>query len=224
MKCEPVLELAAVPTSVQSRLPPSRRVRRSSREAHAGRSASPASESGGGTDATPATPATPAPSSGGRARSRPQRSTASSGTGGGRATRGGGSRRRAARGSGGLSTEDLAEASGLSVEVVCELVSYGLLAPTTVAGFDSYDEVDLAIAKLAGRLATFGIEPRHLRLYKNAAEREASFVEQVVLPLVRQRNPDAQARAEATADDLVSLGQELRGALLQRALGGLLHR
>lgn len=110
------------------------------------------------------------------------------------------------------------------MEVVEELASFGLLAPTMVAGFATFDEADLAITKLAAQLAPFGIEPRHLRLYKNAADREAGFVEQVVLPLLRQRNPDARTRAETTAEELVSLGQELRSSLLQRALGGLLQR
>jgi hypothetical protein len=166
-----------------------------------------------------------AASSGARSRSRPSRAaTSGSGSGsGGRGPRGGG-RRRGSGGSGGLSAEDLAASSGLPVEVVEELASYGLLAPTVVAGFATFDEADLAITKLAAQLAPFGIEPRHLRLYKNAADREAGFVEQVVLPLLRQRNPDARSRAEVTAEELVSLGQELRSSLLQRALGGLLQR
>ena len=168
-----------------------------------------------------------AASSGARSRSRPSRATASgSGSGGGSGGRGprGGGRRRGGGGSGGLSADDLAASSGLPVEVVEELASYGLLAPTVVAGFATFDEADLAITKLAAQLAPFGIEPRHLRLYKNAADREAGFVEQVVLPLLRQRNPDARSRAEVTAEELVSLGQELRSSLLQRALGGLLQR
>jgi DNA-binding transcriptional MerR regulator len=164
-----------------------------------------------------------APSSGARSRSRPSRAATSGSGSGGRGPRGGG-RRRGRGGCGGLSAEDLAASSGLPVEVVEELASYGLLAPTVVAGFATFDEADLAITKLAAQLAPFGIEPRHLRLYKNAADREAGFVEQVVLPLLRQRNPDARSRAEVTAEELVSLGQELRSSLLQRALGGLLQR
>ena len=78
------------------------------------------------------------------------------------------------------------------------------------------------MATLAAHFARFGIEPRHLRLYKNAADREAGFVEQIVLPLVRQRNPEALARAQQTADELAGLGQQLAGALLRRALTDLL--
>ena len=86
---------------------------------------------------------------------------------------------------------------------------------TTVAGVEHFDEEALAVATAAAGFTRFGIEPRHLRLYKNAAEREAGFVEQVVLPLVRQRNPEARARAHETADELTQLGQQLRGSLLR---------
>ncbi len=103
-----------------------------------------------------------------------------------------------------------------------ELEEFGLLSGSNVAGVECFGEDALAVARLAARFARFGIEPRHLRLYKNAADREAGFVEQVVLPLVRQRNPDARARAQETADELALLGQQLRTALLRGALGDLL--
>ena len=108
--------------------------------------------------------------------------------------------------------------------MVRELQEYGLLAPSTVAaGVEYFDEEALAVATLAAKFARFGIEARHLRLYKNAADREAGFVEQIVLPLVRQRNPEARARAHETADELAQLGQQLRGSLLRTALRDLLN-
>ncbi len=122
-----------------------------------------------------------------------------------------------------LSAEELAAASELDVAVVRELQEYGLLVPSMVAGVEYFDEEALAVATVAAHFTRFGIEPRHLRLYKNAAEREAGFVEQVVLPLVRQRNPEARARAHETADELTRLGQQLRGSLLRSALGNLLN-
>jgi hypothetical protein len=98
-----------------------------------------------------------------------------------------------------------------------------LLVSSNVAGIESFDEDALAVAQLAAQFARFGIEPRHLRLYKNAADREAGFVEQIVLPLVRQRNPEARARAHETADELALLGQQLRSSLLRSALGDVLE-
>jgi DNA-binding transcriptional MerR regulator len=122
-----------------------------------------------------------------------------------------------------LSVEELSSACGLEVGVLRELEEFGLLASTNVAGVESFGEDALAIAQLAGQFARFGVEPRHLRLYKNAADREAGFVEQIVLPLVRQRNPEARVRAHETADELALLGQQLRTSLLRCALGALLH-
>jgi DNA-binding transcriptional MerR regulator len=122
-----------------------------------------------------------------------------------------------------LSVEDLSTACGLSVGTLRELQEYGLLTANTVAGQQLFDQEAMAVANLAAGFARFGIEPRHLRLYKNAADREAGFVEQIVIPLVRQRNPDARARANETADELARLGQQLRGSLLRAALGDLLN-
>jgi DNA-binding transcriptional MerR regulator len=122
-----------------------------------------------------------------------------------------------------LSIEELSAACELDVSVLLELQEFGLLCPKNVAGLEYFDEGSLAVATLAAHFARFGIEPRHLRLYKNAADREAGFVEQILLPLVRQRNPEALARAEQTADELAGLGQQLRSALLRRALADLLY-
>jgi DNA-binding transcriptional MerR regulator len=122
-----------------------------------------------------------------------------------------------------LSVDELAAACGLEVDAIRELEDYGLVTATKVAGLEYFDEEALAVANLAGQFARFGIEPRHLRLYKNAADREAGFVEQIVIPLVRQRNPDARARASGTADELTRLGQQLRGSLLRSALADLLR-
>jgi DNA-binding transcriptional MerR regulator len=121
-----------------------------------------------------------------------------------------------------LTLDELASASGLDVAVIEELCQYGLLAPSRVGGGEYYDEEGLAVANLVAAFSRFGIEPRHLRLYKNAAEREAGFVEQIVLPLVRQRNPEARAKANDTADQLIQLGQGLRSSLLRKALHDLL--
>jgi len=121
-----------------------------------------------------------------------------------------------------LTLDELATAAGLDIAVIEELCQYGLLAPTRVGGGEYFDEEALAVANLVAAFSQFGIEPRHLRLYKNAAEREAGFVEQIVLPLVRQRNPEARAKANDTADQLIQLGQGLRGSLLRKALRDLL--
>jgi len=121
-----------------------------------------------------------------------------------------------------LSLDELCAASGLSAEGIVELQEYGLLSATVTAGVEFFDEEALAVANLAAAFASYGIEARHLRLYKNAADREAGFIEQIVIPMVRQRNPEARARATRTAEELSHLGQQLKASLLRTDLRDIL--
>jgi hypothetical protein len=117
-----------------------------------------------------------------------------------------------------MTTEELAEGSGLDVVSVEELESYGLVCGRVVGGVAYYDDDALVVARLAAGLARYGVEARHLRLHKHAAEREAGFIEQIVLPLLKQRNPEARQRAEAAVTELSVLGQGLREVLLRSRL------
>jgi DNA-binding transcriptional MerR regulator len=117
-----------------------------------------------------------------------------------------------------LTISELANAAGLEVSDIQELERFGLLAGRPVAGQVYYDEEALVVARLAGGFARHGVEARHLRMYKTAAEREAGFYEQVVLPLVKQRNPTARRQAVETLEDLSQLGEGMRAAFLRAAL------
>jgi hypothetical protein len=121
-----------------------------------------------------------------------------------------------------LTVDELCSATGLSHADVSTLESFGLVDSTVVAGIACFDETSLAVATLAAQFSRYGVEPRHLRLYRNAVERESGLVEQIVMPLLRQRNPEARQRALDAASDLATLGQNLRGALLRKALRDLL--
>src|ERR687896_669121 len=63
-----------------------------------------------------------------------------------------------------------------------------------------------------------GVEPRHLTMYRHFAEREASFFEAIVLPVLRQKNPDARRTASATLTDLAKMSRKLKQALLRTNL------
>jgi DNA-binding transcriptional MerR regulator len=117
-----------------------------------------------------------------------------------------------------LTVEELAEGSGLDVSAVEQLESYGLLCGRVVGGVSYYDEDALTVARVAAGLARYGVEARHLRLHKHAAEREAGFIEQIVLPLLKQRNPEARQRAHEAVAELTLLGQGLREVLLRTTL------
>jgi DNA-binding transcriptional MerR regulator len=117
-----------------------------------------------------------------------------------------------------LSADELCAASGLSLDEVAGLKGFGLVESVNVAGIETYDEDALTVANLAAAFRSFGIEPRHLRLYRNAADRELGLIEQVVIPLLRQRNPESRQRAVEGADQLAALGQSMRATLLRQAL------
>jgi hypothetical protein len=117
-----------------------------------------------------------------------------------------------------LTVEELCAATGLTQAEAAALESFGLINSTTVAGVVCYDEEALTVAHLAAEFARFGIEPRHLRLYRNAVDREVGLIEQLITPLLRQRNPEARQRAIESASELGRLGQSLHAALLRREL------
>ncbi|MDX2591260.1 MULTISPECIES: transcriptional regulator FtsR [Streptomyces] len=97
-----------------------------------------------------------------------------------------------------------------------EWESYGLITPLEGG---VYDAEAVTVASLVSELGRFGIGPRHLRLMKAAADREAGLVDQVVAPLRRHRNPQTRAHAEARAKELAALTMRLHASLVQTALG-----
>ncbi|WP_405710462.1 MULTISPECIES: MerR family transcriptional regulator [unclassified Streptomyces] len=101
-----------------------------------------------------------------------------------------------------------------------EWESYGLVVPTAEGG---YDAEMVTVAKLVADLGRFGLEPRHLRAMRAAADREVGLIEQVVAPLRLHRNPQTRAHAEATAKELAELSVRLHSALVQSALHIRLH-
>jgi DNA-binding transcriptional MerR regulator len=118
-----------------------------------------------------------------------------------------------------LGREELLGEARLSAELLDELVEFGLVEPVEIAGEATFDQVDLAVAVLARRSSELGVSPRHLRMYRVAAVREAGLLEQVAMPLLKQRNPAAKARATETVADLTQMGAELHQLLLARELG-----
>ena len=120
-----------------------------------------------------------------------------------------------------LALEDLVQEGGVDVETVRDLERYGLISPRVIGGASYYTRDAAVIVQLAWAFARHGVEARHLRAYKGAAEREAGLVQQVIMPLIRQRNPEARQTALQTVEELSQLGGELRAALLRSALADL---
>jgi DNA-binding transcriptional MerR regulator len=115
-----------------------------------------------------------------------------------------------------LSRAELIEAAGIDEAQLGQLESYGLIG--TRPGSSHYDGNALVIAKAVSEMSGFGLEPRHLRAFKSAADREVGLVEQVVAPMHNQRNPDARARAEEVVRELSALSVRLHAALVKAGL------
>ncbi len=120
-----------------------------------------------------------------------------------------------------LSFHELRRASGLDDAALHELEQYGLIAPRQ--GSSYYDGDALVIAKIVAAMRRFGLEARHLRPVKAAADREIGLVEQVVSPLARQRNPEARVRAEEAVRELAALSVRLHATLVKVGLRTLVH-
>jgi len=114
-----------------------------------------------------------------------------------------------------IGREELLAATGAEEADLEQWESYGLVEAGGDGGFDAET---VNIGRLIADLGRFGLEPRHLRAVKAAADREAGLVEQVVAPLRRHRNPQTRTHAEATARELASLSVRLHAAMVQSAL------
>ena len=117
-----------------------------------------------------------------------------------------------------MSIEEMSAATGVDRERIRELESFGLVCshgPESARYYDGDDYIVLSIMKDFFR---FGVEPRHLTMYKHFAEREASFFETIVLPQLRQRNPEARRAAASSLTALAKSSRKLKQALLRTNL------
>ena len=115
-----------------------------------------------------------------------------------------------------LSRAELLSGAEIDASFLEQLETYGLVKPRP--GTHHYDGDALVVAKTAGELAAFGIEPRHLRAFKTAADREVGLVEQVVSPMRRSRDAGAKARAEDTIAQMAALSVRLHATLVKAGL------
>jgi DNA-binding transcriptional MerR regulator len=115
-----------------------------------------------------------------------------------------------------LSRKELLKIAEVDEELLDQLEQFGLIVPRQGTGH--YDTDALVIAKTARELADFGFEPRHLRAFKTAADREVGLVEQVVAPHKRGRDASAKARAEEVVSEIAALSVRLHATLVKSGL------
>jgi DNA-binding transcriptional MerR regulator len=123
-----------------------------------------------------------------------------------------------------MTMEELCRATGLSAREVGDLERFGMLGGRNLGSTTYYDEEALTVARLAAGFRSHGVEARHLRMYKMAAQREVGLFEQLLLPLLRKRSAGARREAAELADELASLGDSLRATMLRQQLRDYLDR
>jgi DNA-binding transcriptional MerR regulator len=115
-----------------------------------------------------------------------------------------------------LSRRELLKVAEISEELLAQLEQYGLVTARTGTGH--FDSDALVVAQTARELADFGFEPRHLRAFKTAADREVGLVQQVVAPLARGRDAAARGRAEDATSEIAALSVRLHATLVKIGL------
>lgn len=120
-----------------------------------------------------------------------------------------------------LSREDLLARSGVDDGLLTALVKAGVIT-TGPAGF--FDEHSVVIAQCAKALAEYGVEPRHLRAFRSAADRQSDLIAQIAGPVVKANKAGARDRADDLAREVAALAITLHTSLIKSAVRDVLDR
>ncbi len=118
-----------------------------------------------------------------------------------------------------MSIEEMSAATGVERDRIKELESFGIVCAHGPDGARYYDGDDYIVLSIVKDFFRYGIEPRHLTMYKHFADRESKFFEDLVAPRLRQKNPDARRIAAEMLADLSITSRKLKQALLRTNLG-----
>jgi DNA-binding transcriptional MerR regulator len=119
--------------------------------------------------------------------------------------------------------DELCERAGVEPGFVRELEAFGLVGQESDGRAAGYPETDADVAAVCARLARYGIEPRNLRAFRSAVDREAALLEALVAPALRSRNPERRQSGVDDLETLAGLSLELSQLLFWRALRGLVR-
>lgn len=120
-----------------------------------------------------------------------------------------------------LSREDVLERSGVDDELLTALLRAGVIT-TGPGGF--FDEHAVVILRCARALSEYGVEPRHLRAFRSAADRQSDLIAQIAGPMVKAGRAGARDRADDLAREVAALAITLHTSLIKSAVRGVLQR
>jgi len=107
--------------------------------------------------------------------------------------------------------QEILSTTGAPATLLKALEEYGLVGGDGAGGFD---ETDREVVQTALELASYGVEPRHLRIFRVAAEREAGLLQQLLTVGLRSRNPDRRREALDALENLAALASHMRHLML----------
>ena len=116
---------------------------------------------------------------------------------------------------------ELCERAGVTAGFVRELEEYGLIGSRSDGRGRVYAEGEADVAAVCAKLARFGIDARHLRTFRTAADREIALLSAIVAPALRSRNPERRQSGVEDLQALAELAHELSQLLFSRALRGV---
>jgi DNA-binding transcriptional MerR regulator len=120
-----------------------------------------------------------------------------------------------------LSREDLLDRSGVPAQLITALCRAGIIT-TGPGGF--FDENAVTIAQCAAALAEYGVEPRHLRAFRSAADRQSDLIAQIAGPVGKTDRTGARDRADDLAREVAALAITLHTSLIKSAVRDVLDR
>jgi DNA-binding transcriptional MerR regulator len=109
------------------------------------------------------------------------------------------------------SLQEILSTTGASASLLKALEEYGLIGGDRTDGFD---ETDREVVQTALELSSYGVEPRHLRIFRGAAEREAGLLQQLLTVGLRSRNPERRREALDALETLAALASHMRHLML----------
>lgn len=109
---------------------------------------------------------------------------------------------------------ELSAAAEVDMPLLRELINFGLIRENNGV----YDDYDVVVTRVCSELTSHGIQPRHLRQFRAAAEREVGLVETAVAPLASRKDEDSQAKAAARASEIAQLCLRLHMALVASSM------
>ncbi|UXA15908.1 MerR family transcriptional regulator [Mycobacterium sp. SMC-4] len=124
-----------------------------------------------------------------------------------------------------LSREDVLLRSGVGEELLTALVKAGVITPCFKGATATFfDEHSVVIAQCARALADYGVEPRHLRAFRSAADRQSDLIAQIAGPVVKAGKAGARDRADDLAREVAALAITLHTSLIKSAVRDVLDR